>query len=479
MRVVEHDVCGWLLSFDPETRNVVVVVSPSSASKDVVVSCKAFFCVEDLEYLEPSIGALEFKKEILDGVKFDDGHLETETLQGVLDNIQSKLRAFRLPFVLDDRKSLVLLGGQAVIRAPYNVDAIYSSNSMLLGKLQDMMSFEMSLGGFDDSSKDASNIVFKLPKVTTKGAGDFTVAKKNKKRRLKLYKHVLHAGCTNCDGNTKLFNSSILLGYYSRYSSYNNAEGEAERESLGLPAQFGTRSNEKESGKVKRSTLSVSDSKGCPDGVPMKFWVQRYRLFCRYDEGIQLDPELWYSVTPEAIAEHVAERCRCDCIVDAFCGAGGNAIQFAFTCERVIAIDIDPKKLKCAIQNAKVYGVYDRIEFILGDCTKILPYLRKDCVDAVFLAPPWGGIDYEQQGSFDLKTMLVSECDGFELFRIARDLSPNVAILLPRNVKAEQCASMLGNSICEFEQHFVTRGKVKTCCVYYGNLKSKKIEKRL
>jgi hypothetical protein len=31
---------------------------------------------------------------------------------------------------------------------------------------------------------------------------------------------------------------------------------------------------------------------------------------------------------------HIAERCRADTIIDAFCGSGGNAIQFAFTCER-------------------------------------------------------------------------------------------------------------------------------------------------
>lgn len=44
--------------------------------------------------------------------------------------------------------------------------------------------------------------------------------------------------------------------------------------------------------------------------------------------------ESWFSVTPEKIAQHIAKRCRCDTIVDAFCGAGGNAIQFAFCCER-------------------------------------------------------------------------------------------------------------------------------------------------
>jgi len=44
--------------------------------------------------------------------------------------------------------------------------------------------------------------------------------------------------------------------------------------------------------------------------------------------------EGWFSVTPERIARHIASRCQCDLIIDAFCGVGGNTIQFAFTCER-------------------------------------------------------------------------------------------------------------------------------------------------
>lgn len=43
-------------------------------------------------------------------------------------------------------------------------------------------------------------------------------------------------------------------------------------------------------------------------------------------------PESWFSVTPERIAKHIAERCACGVMVDAFCGAGGNAIQFASVC---------------------------------------------------------------------------------------------------------------------------------------------------
>jgi trimethylguanosine synthase len=66
-----------------------------------------------------------------------------------------------------------------------------------------------------------------------------------------------------------------------------------------------------------------------------KYWHRRFNLFSRFDEGIKLDEESWYSVTPEQIAKHIAQRCKCDVIVDGFCGAGGNSIQFAFTCKRV------------------------------------------------------------------------------------------------------------------------------------------------
>lgn len=41
-----------------------------------------------------------------------------------------------------------------------------------------------------------------------------------------------------------------------------------------------------------------------------KYWFQRYRLWERYDQGpgIRMDEESWYSVTPENIARHIAER---------------------------------------------------------------------------------------------------------------------------------------------------------------------------
>lgn len=48
-------------------------------------------------------------------------------------------------------------------------------------------------------------------------------------------------------------------------------------------------------------------------------------------------------MTPEKVAKHTAKRCKCDVIIDAFCGAGGNAIQFAFTCEKGTLFNMIPR----------------------------------------------------------------------------------------------------------------------------------------
>ncbi|KAG7248309.1 hypothetical protein CRUP_036553, partial [Coryphaenoides rupestris] len=142
-----------------------------------------------------------------------------------------------------------------------------------------------------------------------------------------------------------------------------------------------------------------------------KYWAQRYRLFSRFDEGIRLDHEGWFSVTPERIAHHIAVRVKesfvdAHLVIDAFCGVGGNAIQFALSGKRVIGVDIDAARLALARHNAEVYGVADRIDFLLGDFLQLAPRLRGD---VVFLSPPWGGPDYLTAEVFDIRTMIQPE----------------------------------------------------------------------
>lgn len=201
-----------------------------------------------------------------------------------------------------------------------------------------------------------------------------------------------------------------------------------------------------------------------------KYWAQRRRLFTRFDLGIKLDGEGWFSVTPERIADHVAlrlgelassivaERAARELIenpyamtsnspngivvLDAFCGCGGNSIAFGklspALVSRVVCVDLDRKKLRMAAHNASLYGIpHDKLLFVHANSLDIMekcyrdgrlvpPHLRggaapphelcgtsveyhagypiggaellPPCIDAVFIDPPWGGIDYNLAG---------------------------------------------------------------------------------
>ncbi|KAJ0012348.1 hypothetical protein NQD34_013323 [Periophthalmus magnuspinnatus] len=202
-----------------------------------------------------------------------------------------------------------------------------------------------------------------------------------------------------------------------------------------------------------------------------KYWAQRHRLFSRFDQGIRLDREGWFSVTPEKIAEHIAVRVQstfrsAQLIVDAFCGVGGNAIQFALSGSRVLAVDIDPVRLDLTRHNAAVNGVADRMDFIQGDFMQLAPRLRGD---VVFLAPPWGGPAYLNADVFNIQTMM--EPDGYPLYVLcAKLISDNIVYFLPRNADMDQIASLAGpGGRVEVEQNFLNN-KLKTITAYFGDL---------
>jgi len=213
-----------------------------------------------------------------------------------------------------------------------------------------------------------------------------------------------------------------------------------------------------------------------------KYFSQRRRYFSLYSTppGCLLDEEGWYSVTPELVADQIAERCRCDTILDAFCGVGGNSIAFAKTCQRVIALDTSPTRLALARHNAQIYGVADRIEFILSDYLSFakshlsLPSLSKPQsessyharkIDVVFLSPPWGGPSYltgsdddisglapsasqvapslqsSEHPSYSLSSIL--PIPGAQLFGLTRRITRNIAFYLPRNTRLDEISALL------------------------------------
>jgi trimethylguanosine synthase len=98
-------------------------------------------------------------------------------------------------------------------------------------------------------------------------------------------------------------------------------------------------------------------------------------------------------------------------ILDGFCGWGQNAIQLALSngCKKVVAVDSNEDAIKCARHNAELYEIADKIEFV---CEDIFAYIERTSnasegtkFDAVFMSPPWGGPNYNQQEKYDLDNL--------------------------------------------------------------------------
>jgi len=105
----------------------------------------------------------------------------------------------------------------------------------------------------------------------------------------------------------------------------------------------------------------------------------------------------------------------------------------------VIGIDYDENKIKLAKNNAKVYGVEDKIQFRTGD------YFRSGNVlkaNVVYMSPPWGGPNYLRNHIYSMANMCSNHGGGQRIFEIARQIAPRVVIHLPRNVDKSEVSGI-------------------------------------
>ena len=58
---------------------------------------------------------------------------------------------------------------------------------------------------------------------------------------------------------------------------------------------------------------SYTNENNIPEELPEeihKFYKKRYFLFSKFDKGVLLDTESWFSVIPEEISIHIANRIK-------------------------------------------------------------------------------------------------------------------------------------------------------------------------
>jgi trimethylguanosine synthase len=119
-----------------------------------------------------------------------------------------------------------------------------------------------------------------------------------------------------------------------------------------------------------------------------------------------------------------------------------------------------------AKHNATIYGVADKIEFIVGNYLQLADHL---VADSVFLSPPWGGPQYMKDDIYDLEVSLLP-VPASELIEKTRKITDNIAFYVPRNTNTSQLAILAGKGAAvEVEQNFLDR-KLIAITAYYGNL---------
>ncbi|KAJ1427013.1 RNA cap guanine-N2 methyltransferase-domain-containing protein [Ochromonadaceae sp. CCMP2298] len=175
-----------------------------------------------------------------------------------------------------------------------------------------------------------------------------------------------------------------------------------------------------------REDIDLVSRESAPQGVHLKYWDQRYRLLSKFDHGILLDEESWYSITPEAVAKHVTASCigrareKADMniqhVLDCFSGCGGNSIPFAAQGRAVTSIDLDEQKLQHLRHNAGVYKASGEITTV---CADVYTYLESQLdpatlsqVQAQYQAILQASVEADAEYPPEGATSLVAEAPG-------------------------------------------------------------------
>ena len=213
--------------------------------------------------------------------------------------------------------------------------------------------------------------------------------------------------------------------------------------------------------------------------LPRKFenqhyYGKRYELFHRFDQNVQLDEEMLFSVCPERIAvqeaRHLLQLFQQEQmksseqktiplkpkLVDLFGGVGGFAVQLA-RFFRVVTVELSAERCSMLSHNAAIYE--QQLTVVQGDCFKQRQLLEMVQPDVVTISPPWGGIDYVRRG-FDVDAMEIGGRKFTELFEFIE--APIVYAVLPKQ--------FVGRISEDYEW------EIRDCGVFFGALGVRKTD---
>lgn len=153
-----------------------------------------------------------------------------------------------------------------------------------------------------------------------------------------------------------------------------------------------------------------------------------------------------YPQVANYIAQRLANQSQSKVILEICCGVGGTTVALAKEFEKVIAVDINPKRIKYAKKNIKNLGLTNKVEFITADIfdESILPLLLNSKIDIVHTDVEWTTSgNYGKDHAENLNSTSPSTTDLYDY--MTKNVTKNICMRLPKSIKRNNFSNLVEN----------------------------------
>lgn len=184
----------------------------------------------------------------------------------------------------------------------------------------------------------------------------------------------------------------------------------------------------------------------------------------KFSKKIFADQDAFHMSCPEVVGRHLAEELsRFNSAIELCSAVGMTVIQLAGKIDKVIGVDLEKSRINDARKNAKLYGVENKVEFIIGDA---LDYnlLKNLSAEVAVLDPDWNIKETE-------KLTCANKIDGTlpsmrEMFNLTkRYITSNIVIRVPKYFTFETLSEF---GLCKLE-NIAWGGEIKFKIAYFLN----------
>lgn len=182
----------------------------------------------------------------------------------------------------------------------------------------------------------------------------------------------------------------------------------------------------------------------------------------KFSKSIFTDEDAYYMSCPEVVGQHIANQLsHFSSAVELCCAVGMLAIQLSKKINKIIAVDVDQNRINDARKNATLYGVKNKIEFIVGD---VLNHnlLKNLSAEVAIIDPDWSAEGTKK--SVHVNNIDSTQPSMREMFNLTkRYITPNIVSRVPKNFTFDTL-SVLG--CCRLE-NILWGGRVRFKIAYF------------